>query len=200
MADSAEDEEIFWVEPKRRAIFLFDEMHVPRRLAKTIRQQKFRITYNQCFAEVMRGCATMPRQEGKTWINRTIHRLYNALHAKGFAHSVEVWDGDELVGGLYGIALGRAFFGESMFSRARDASKVALVSLAARLEAAGYAFMDAQFTTPHLEQFGIKEIPKKEYQGVLAFGLGRRPYRWMPSRLQSQRVPHHLALLPLPAS
>ncbi|MEO0549343.1 MAG: leucyl/phenylalanyl-tRNA--protein transferase [Pseudomonadota bacterium] len=165
MADSREDMRLFLMDPDRRGILPLDDFHVPRRLRKTIRQEPFKITVDQAFTRVMDACAEPHPTRPVTWINTPILNLYAALHREGHAHSVECWSPDgELVGGLYGVSLGAAFFGESMFSRATDASKIALVYLAGRLIAGGYQLLDAQFHNPHLEQFGLLEIPRDEFR------------------------------------
>lgn len=171
MSDDASSEAIYWVNPKHRGIIPLDTFHVPKRLARTVRSGRYRVTINTCFEDVITACAQIKRKDGKTWINDMIIANYTRLHHMGHAHSVEVWDGDTLVGGLYGISLGRAFFGESMFSTARDASKVALVHLVARLVKQNYALLDAQFINDHLKQFGIIEIPRDEYHGFLRLAL-----------------------------
>ncbi|HHN68037.1 MAG TPA: leucyl/phenylalanyl-tRNA--protein transferase [Thermopetrobacter sp.] len=159
MANAADDPDIFWVEPAWRGVFPLDAFHVPRRLRRTLRRRPFQVRVDSAFAAVMDGCAERPA----TWINATIRRLYTELHGMGHAHSVECWRGDELVGGLYGVRLGAAFFGESMFSRATDASKVALVHLVARLKAGRFRLLDAQFQTEHLATFGALEIAREDY-------------------------------------
>ncbi len=163
MADSAEDDELFWVEPERRGIFPLDDFHVPKRLAKTIRRMPFEVTVNTAFRRVMRECAAPRGEDNGTWINDTILELYGELHDRGFAHSVECWKDGELVGGLYGVAFESVFCGESMFTRVTDASKIALVYLVARLIHGGYTLLDAQFITPHLTTFGAREISRAEY-------------------------------------
>ena len=173
MAESAEAGELRWVEPRFRGVLPLDGFHCPRSLRKRVRRGPFTVTADRAFAEVMRGCAAPRPGRESTWINEEIHRLYNALHALGRAHSIECWEGDELAGGLYGVSLGAAFFGESMFSRARDASKVALVHLVARLRAGGYALLDAQFLTDHLARFGAIELPRRQYKRLLAAALER---------------------------
>ncbi len=175
MAESAEDDELFWVEPVMRGILPLDEFHLPRRLARTIRQEIFQIRIDTDFQAVIEGCAghgVLGRQS--TWINAKIRALYSELFDMGYCHTVEVWREDRLVGGLYGVALGGAFFGESMFSRERDASKVALVYLVARLKYGGFQLLDTQFVTDHLRQFGAKEIPREVYLRRLGRILRRR--------------------------
>ncbi|WP_075289261.1 leucyl/phenylalanyl-tRNA--protein transferase [Pararhizobium arenae] len=171
MADSADDPEIFWVEPELRGVIPLDDFHVPRSLAKTIRRKPFEITFNEDFEGVMRGCAEAAPDRPTTWINETILSLYTSLHHMGHAHSVEAWENDVLVGGLYGVSLGGAFFGESMFSRRTDASKICLVHLVERLKERGYRLLDTQFTTEHLKTFGAIDVPKAEYELMLASAM-----------------------------
>lgn len=174
MADSADDPNLFWLEPERRGLLpLDDHFHVPRRLAKTIRQGRFRVTVDTAFEQVIEACAHPTAERPVTWINGRIRDLYTALHRRGDAHSVEVWSGDDLAGGLYGVSIGAAFFGESMFHRVRDASKVALVHLVERLRAGGYRLLDSQFITDHLAGFGAREVPRREYRRLLAAAIGR---------------------------
>jgi leucyl/phenylalanyl-tRNA---protein transferase len=182
MAESADSPVLRWVEPHRRGILPLDGFHVPRSLRKTVRRQVFEITADRDFAAVMRGCAESAPGREETWINEEIHRVYNALHAQGHAHSIEAWHGGELVGGLYGVSIGSAFFGESMFSRMTDASKVALVHLVARLRAGGYTLLDAQFMTAHLQRFGAISIERRRYMALLEAALARpaRFYREVP--------------------
>ncbi len=167
MADSADDPEIYWVEPEHRGIIPLDDFHVPRSLAKTIRRRPFDIRVNSAFSAVLDGCAEPAPGRTKTWINRTIRELYAQLHHLGHAHSVEAWQEDHLVGGLYGVSLRGAFFGESMFSRRTDASKVCLVHLVDRLKRQGFALLDTQFTTDHLQRFGAVDIPRETYNSLL---------------------------------
>lgn len=167
MADAADDPEIFWVEPDIRGIIPLDSFHVSKSLAKTIRRKPFDIRFNTAFEAVMAGCAAEADDRPSTWINTTIRRLYSELHEIGHAHSVEAWDGNELVGGLYGVSLGAAFFGESMFSRRTDASKICLVHLVERLRSGGYKLLDTQFTTEHLKTFGAVDIAKEDYVRLL---------------------------------
>jgi leucyl/phenylalanyl-tRNA--protein transferase len=178
MADSADDPELFWVDPTRRGILPLDAFHVPRRLQRVLRRGRFEVRVDSDFAAVMRGCAEASETRPSTWINDEIVRLYTALAARGAAHSVECWldseRGGALVGGLYGVSLGAAFFGESMFSRVSDASKVALVHLVARLRQGGYRLLDTQFVTPHLAQFGAVEISRARYHRLLAEALRYR--------------------------
>ena len=174
MAESADDPELFWVDPKRRGIIPLDAFHVPRRLRRVIRQKPFTIRCDTAFEDVMRGCAEASDKRPNTWINDEILELYTGLFERGAAHSVECWHEKELVGGLYGVALGGAFFGESMFSRVTDASKVALVHLVARLRHGGFRLLDTQFLTPHLAQFGAIEISRPRYHRLLAEALRYR--------------------------
>jgi leucyl/phenylalanyl-tRNA--protein transferase len=167
MADSADDPELFWVEPEMRGIIPLEQFHVSKSLAKTIRKRPFDIRVDTAFDLVVAKCAEVADDRPSTWINSTIRELYNALHRMGHAHSVEAWDGNELVGGLYGVSLGSAFFGESMFSRRTDASKICLVHLVDRLRERGFTLLDTQFTTDHLKTFGAVDIPKSEYQHLL---------------------------------
>jgi leucyl/phenylalanyl-tRNA---protein transferase len=174
MAESADDPELFWVDPRRRGILPLDAFHVPHKLRRVVRQGSFEIRCNTAFEDVIRGCAEATEKRPNTWINDEIVRLYAALFARGAAHSVEAWQDGMLVGGLYGVSLGAAFFGESMFSRATDASKVALVHLAARLRFGGYRLLDTQFLTPHLARFGGVEITRSRYHRLLAEALAYR--------------------------
>jgi leucyl/phenylalanyl-tRNA--protein transferase len=175
MAENAESNELRWYDPPVRALIPLDEaFHVPQRLMRTLRRQPYKITLNQAFEKVMRGCAEPHEGRETTWINSEILRLYTALHRRGHAHSIEVWDGDELVGGLYGVSLASAFFGESMFSRKRDASKIALVHLAALLHQCHYMLLDTQFQTPHLARFGTFEIARSAYHHLLAAAVKKK--------------------------
>jgi len=174
MAESADDPELFWVDPKRRGIIPLDAFHVPRRLRRIVRQNIFTIRCDTAFEAVMHGCAESSDKRPNTWINDEILELYTGLFERGAAHSVECWHDGELVGGLYGVSLGGAFFGESMFSRVTDASKVALVHLVARLRHGGYRLLDTQFLTPHLAQFGAVEITRARYHRLLAEALRYR--------------------------
>ncbi len=174
MADGKDDPGVFWIDPDWRGILPLDEFRVPRRLARTVRSARFEITVDQAFDAVIRGCATRTRRRRETWINDAIRQVYATLHARGFAHSVECWRGDQIVGGLYGVALGAAFFGESMFSIERDASKVALVHLVERLRVGGYTLLDTQFVTRHLVNFGAVEIRRADYLEQLNEALERQ--------------------------
>jgi leucyl/phenylalanyl-tRNA--protein transferase len=168
MAEAADDPELFWVEPEQRGILPIDGFHLARRLARTVRTDRFAVTCDTDFEAVVAGCAAPGPGRTGTWINAEIRRLYGELFDRGIVHTIECRQGGDLVGGLYGVALGGAFFGESMFSRATDASKVALVHLVARLRAGGYGLLDTQFLTAHLERFGTVEIPRRAYRARLA--------------------------------
>jgi leucyl/phenylalanyl-tRNA--protein transferase len=167
MAESVDDPTLFWVEPEMRGVIPLDGFRVSSRLARTVRSNSFEVTVDTCFKAVIDGCAEPQPDRDNTWINRRIRDLYIALHELGHCHSVEVWQGGDLVGGLYGVSLGRAFFGESMFHRTRDASKVALVHLVARLIADGFTLLDTQFVTDHLRTFGATEVPRRRYRALL---------------------------------
>lgn len=173
MAESRHDQELFWVDPEQRGIIPLDRFHVPRRLRRTVRHAPFEIQADTAFAEVMQACSEPAPGRPDSWINDEIIRAYTELHRLGHAHSVECRRDGELVGGLYGVSLGAAFFGESMFSRATDASKVALVHLVARLQAGGFTLLDTQFITRHLQQFGSREVPREAYHRMLAEALSR---------------------------
>jgi leucyl/phenylalanyl-tRNA--protein transferase len=174
MAETADDPELFWVDPTRRGILPLDAVHVPRRLARLVRQDRFLVRCDTDFEGVIRGCAESGEKRPNTWINDEILRLYGRLFDRGAAHSVECWLHGELAGGLYGVSLGAVFFGESMFSRVTDASKVALVQLVARLRLGRYRLLDTQFLTPHLAQFGGIEISRARYHRLLAEALRYR--------------------------
>ncbi|MBM3569804.1 MAG: leucyl/phenylalanyl-tRNA--protein transferase [Alphaproteobacteria bacterium] len=173
MAESRDDEELFWVEPKRRCILPFERVHVARSLARTVRQGRFAVAVDRDFEAVIAACAEPRPGHEQSWINRSIRETYRELHRLGHAHSVECRIGDRLVGGLYGVAIGAAFFGESMFSRATDASKVAFVHLVARLKAGGFVLHDAQFMTDHLRRLGGIEIPRERYLKLLAAAIAK---------------------------
>ena len=167
MAESADDPDVFWVQPRTRDVIPLDHFHVSRSLAKTVRQKPFDIRVNTAFDQVMEHCAEATDTRPSTWINPLILSLYKELHRMGYTHSVEAWEGEELVGGLYGVSLGSAFFGESMFSRRTDASKICLVHLVERLRARKFSLLDTQFTTDHLKTFGAIDIPRKDYERLL---------------------------------
>ncbi len=168
MADSREADELFWVEPRTRAIIPFDAFHVSRSLRRTIRSGRFTVTHDRDFAGVIRACAD--REE--TWINAELEQAMIALHGSGHAHSIEVWQGETLAGGIYGVKLGRAFFGESMFNRVRDASKVALAWLVARMKVGNFTLLDCQFMTDHLASLGAVSITRETYVALLSAALG----------------------------
>jgi len=171
MAESRDDDGFFIVDPEWRCVFPLHRIHVPRRLARTLRSGRFSFSIDRDFANVIDGCAAPGPDREDTWINSDIRALYLALHSQGIAHSVEARIGGKLAGGLYGVALGGAFFGESMYSAATDASKAALVHLAARLRVGGFKLLDAQFITPHLEQFGAQTLPRRIFQALLSVAL-----------------------------
>lgn len=171
MAQSRRDRELYWIDPEWRGILPLDRFHVPRRLRRTLRHGAFEVRVDTAFREVMIGCAEVTAERPNSWINDEIIAAYTELYHAGHAHSVECWLDDELVGGLYGVSLGGAFFGESMFTRVTDASKVALIHLAARLYHGGFTLLDTQFITKHLQQFGAVEVPRPRYQALLAAAL-----------------------------
>lgn len=171
MADSADDPELFWVEPDIRGVIPLDRFHISHSLAKKIRKAPYEIRVDTAFEAVMAGCAEAAPDRPSTWINSKIRSLYATLHKMGHAHSVEAWEDGQLVGGLYGVSLGAAFFGESMFSRRSDASKICLVYLVDRLKQRGFRLLDTQFTTEHLKTFGAIDVPKADYEGMLAKAL-----------------------------
>jgi len=176
MAESADDPELFWVDPVRRGILPLEKFHLPRRLGRTVRSDRFTVVCDRDFAGVIAGCAEATQERPQTWINEEILRVYTALHEQGHAHSVEAYIGDRLAGGLYGVVLGGAFFGESMFSRVTDASKVALAHLVARLHRGGFRLLDTQFVTDHLVHFGAIEISRAHYRRLLAEALEADAY------------------------
>lgn len=182
MADSRDDPRLFLVDPERRGLLPLDAFHIPKRLKRRVLQDPFRVTFDTAFTRVIEACAEPHESRPNTWINSSILNLYSALHREGHAHSVECWDGDQIVGGLYGVALGGAFFGESMFSRATDASKIALVHLAARLIDRGFVLLDAQFYNPHLDQFGLIEVTREEFRTRLKRALK------VPARFHSPQL------------
>jgi leucyl/phenylalanyl-tRNA--protein transferase len=174
MAEDRNDPELFWVDPRMRGVIQLDKFHVPRSLRKAVRRGTFDVTFDSAFESVIEFCAESTGDRPRTWINDKIIELYTTLHRMGHAHSVECWHDGRLVGGLYGVSLGGVFFGESMFSRMTDASKVALVYLAAALRLGGYRFIDTQFITKHLARFGAVELPRNEYRKLLSHSLGMR--------------------------
>jgi leucyl/phenylalanyl-tRNA--protein transferase len=171
MAESADDPALYWIEPEMRGVIPLEGFHVSSRLARTVRTTRFTVAIDRAFEAVIEGCAEPKPDRRRTWINARIRRIYRALFERGHCHTVEVYDGAELVGGLYGVSLGRAFFGESMFHHARDASKIALVHLVARLKVGGYRLLDTQFVTDHLKTFGATEVPRRRYHKLLADAL-----------------------------
>lgn len=174
MAESRNDPRMFFVDPDTRGVITLDHVHISKSLRKVVRRAPYQVTCDTAFEAVLDGCAEVTEHRKDTWINPEIRRLYLELAALGRCHSVEVWSGDALVGGLYGVALGGAFFGESMFSRVTNASKIAMVHLVARLRAGGFNLLDCQFITDHLRQFGAQEISRASYHTLLADAL-RRP-------------------------
>jgi leucyl/phenylalanyl-tRNA--protein transferase len=171
MAESAEDPALYWIEPEKRGIIPLDRFHVPDRLARTVRSSRYAVVVDRDFDAIIDGCAEPRPGRSRTWINTRIRSLYRKLYERGDCHTVEVYDGKKLVGGLYGVSLGRAFFGESMFHRARDASKIALVHLVARLKAGHYRLLDTQFVTEHLQTFGAVEVSRPVYHKLLDAAL-----------------------------
>ncbi len=167
MAESADDPDIYWVHPQIRGVIPLDQFHISKSLAKAMRKNPFDIRFNTAFDRVIELCAQQAGDRPSTWINPTILRLYKELHRIGHAHCVEAWEGYELVGGLYGVSLAAAFFGESMFSRKTNASKICLVKLVERLKKQGFHLLDTQFTTEHLKNFGAIDVPKEEYAILL---------------------------------
>jgi len=174
MAESCDDPALYWIEPQQRGILPLERVHVPRRLARSIRQGVFEIRIDHDFEAVIDGCAMSRPGRRTTWINRRIRGLYRDLFDAGYCHTVEAWAEQRLVGGLYGVALNGAFFGESMFSNARDASKVALIYLCARLVAGGFSLLDTQFVTEHLRQFGTMELDRNEFHRLLEKALAHQ--------------------------
>ena len=177
MAETRRGNRLYWLDPEQRGVLPLTRFHLPRRLLRTVRSGLYTVTSDQSFPAVIAACASSAPGREDTWINPDIERLFSALHELGHAHSVECRLDGALVGGLYGVSLGGAFFGESMFSRARDASKVALVHLVARLRVGGYQLLDTQFTTSHLEQFGTEEVPRDDYKRLLAAAVDS-PAHW----------------------
>lgn len=171
MADSADDPEVFWVRPESRGVVPLDGFHVPKSLAKVVRQGRFEIAFDRDFSGVIDGCAEVRDVRRSTWINGPIREAYGRLFERGNCHTVEAWREGRLVGGLYGVSLGRAFFGESMFSRETDASKVCLVYLVQRLRERGFILLDTQFTTEHLKRFGAVDVPRRKYERMLEEAL-----------------------------
>lgn len=182
MADAREDQRIFLIDPDRRGVIPLQGFHVPHRLARTVRADAFQVRIDTAFEAVIEACAEARPGRLETWINAPIEALYGELHGRGLAHSVECWADGHLVGGLYGVTIGAAFFGESMFSLARDTSKVALTHLVARLIAGRFQLLDTQFLTGHLAQFGAQDIPRAHYRRRLAVALaGEADFHQLPA-------------------
>jgi leucyl/phenylalanyl-tRNA--protein transferase len=180
MAETRRGERLYWLDPEQRGVLPLERFHLPRRLLRTVLSERFQVAADTDFAGTVQACAAaMPGRED-TWINGEIERLFVELHRLGYAHSVECREQGRLVGGLYGVVLGAAFFGESMFNRARDASKAALVHLVARLRLGGFRLLDTQFVTAHLAQFGAEEVPRDDYKRLLIEAV-EIPARWLPS-------------------
>ncbi len=189
MAENRDDPELFWIDPDERGILPLNSFHITRSLKKTVKQERFEVRVDTAFLQVVQACAKPAFGRENTWISERIESLYTDLHTKKMAHSVECWLGDELVGGLYGVAIAGAFFGESMFHTVTDASKVALVHLVARLKAGGYTLLDTQFVTDHLKQFGTIEIPRAEYHARLADALEQETdFYSLPSPAAGERI------------
>jgi leucyl/phenylalanyl-tRNA--protein transferase len=189
MAESADDPALYWIEPQQRGILLLDRVHVPKRLARTIRHGTFEVRIDTDFEGVLDGCAASRAGRRTTWINRKIRALYRDLFDAGYCHTVETWSDGQLVGGLYGVALHGAFFGESMFSTERDASKVALVYLCARLIHGGFSLLDTQFVTEHLKQFGTVEIERDAFHALLEKALAHQAtFHALPVDASPRRV------------
>lgn len=171
MAESADDPEVFWVRPEMRGVIPLEKFHIPRSLKKLLRRDLYNIRFDYDFSSVISACAEPTPERRETWINEPIRDAYIQLFERGYCHSVEAWQEDRLVGGLYGVAIGRAFFGESMFTREPNASKICLVHLVQRLIERGFTLLDTQFTTPHLKRFGAVDVPRERYEKLLAEAL-----------------------------
>jgi leucyl/phenylalanyl-tRNA--protein transferase len=194
MAESADDPALYWIEPPQRGILPLDKVHVPRRLVRRVRRGAYDIRIDTDFEGVIAGCAASRPGRRTTWINRKIRNLYRELFETGYCHTVEAWAGGRLVGGLYGVALNGAFFGESMFSFERDASKVALIYLCARLIEGGFSLLDTQFVTEHLKQFGALEIGRQQFHALLEKALAHRAdFSAMPGDAGPERILRILA-------
>lgn len=180
MAESRNAEEVLWIRPHERGIIPLKTFHVPRRLARVVRSDRFTVTVDRAFSEVIHGCAESRPDRRDTWINDAIIEVFETLYHRGIAHSIEVWRGESLKGGLYGLAIGGAFFAESKFSREKEASKVALVHLAAHLKAGGFKLLDAQFPNPHLDQFGAIAVSEERFQQLLSEALAVNPTFYLP--------------------
>jgi leucyl/phenylalanyl-tRNA--protein transferase len=189
MAESADDPTLYWIEPEKRGIIPLDRFHISKRLARTVRTTSLVVITNRNFDAVIEGCAEPQQGRARTWINDRIRTLYRRLYDRGHCHTVEVYDGEALVGGLYGVSLGAVFFGESMFHRTRDASKIALVHLVARLKAGGYRLLDTQFVTDHLKTFGANEVSRRRYAKLLEDALtGDGKFDALPPQLSGERA------------
>ena len=198
MAETRRGLRLYWLDPEQRGILPLDGFHLGKRLRRTVLSGEFRVTSNRAFASVIAGCAAAAPGREDTWINTDIERLFQDLHRQGHAHSVECWQDDTLMGGLYGVSLGGVFFGESMFSKVRDASKVALVHLVARMRLGGYALLDTQFVTTHLAQFGAIEVPRDTYKAMLAAAV-QAPAYW-PADPARESLEAEIKALHRPAS
>ena len=174
MAEDASSDALFWVSPQQRGVIPLDAIHISKSLRKTLKAHPYSVKVDTDFAGTIEGCATAGTERDSTWINPAIRSLYGQLFDSGYVHTVEVWDGPELVGGLYGVSIGAAFFGESMFHRKTDCSKIAMAHLLARLQAGNYRLLDTQFITDHLRTFGGIEIPREDYEVRLADALGHQ--------------------------
>ncbi len=194
MAETRQGDRLYWLDPEQRGVLPLDGFHLPRRLHRTVTDATYEVTADRDFAGVIAACAESRPGREDTWINADIERLFLTLHRQGHAHSIETYAGGALVGGLYGVVLGGAYFGESMFSRARDASKVALVHLVARLRLGGFTLLDTQFVTAHLAQFGAREIPRGQYRAMLE-QAAIAPARWIatPDPVMLRAEIDHLA-------
>lgn len=189
MAESADDPALYWIEPEKRGIIPLDGFHVPQRLQRTIRNTSLTVDVDRDFDAVIAGCAEPQSGRTRTWINSRIRTLYRRLYDRGHCHTVEVYDGGALVGGLYGVSLGAVFFGESMFHRTRDASKIALVHLVARLKAGGYRLLDSQFITEHLKTFGACEVSRRQYSKMLDEALAADgKFDALPASIDGERA------------
>ncbi len=194
MSDARDDDYLFLVDPPMRGVLPLEGFHIPSRLARTVRKDDYTVRIDTAFTQIIELCAEEAYNRTSTWISHSIQDLYQALFARGLAHSIEVWKDDELMGGLYGVAIGGAFFGESMVSRARDVSKIALVHLVARLKAGGYTLLDCQFHTEHLNQFGVIEIPKAQYIEKLKAAIDiKTDFYDLPTAASGQMVMQVLA-------
>ncbi|MDI7774553.1 leucyl/phenylalanyl-tRNA--protein transferase [Asticcacaulis sp. EMRT-3] len=197
MSDARDDEYLFLVDPPLRGILPLEQFHIPARLARTVRKDDYTVRIDTAFAQIIELCAEEAYNRTSTWISHAIQDLYQALFARGLAHSVEVWRGEDLIGGLYGVSIGGAFFGESMVSRARDASKIALVHLVARLRAGGFSLLDCQFQTDHLRQFGVMEIAKADYLKLLGQAVDQKAdFYVLPSKTSGAEALDFVAQAP----